>query len=110
MSIAILNSQGKVITFVRDDVPEGWRPPEGCTAIPENELAPDWERVIEIYDIEDVRRERNKKLSDSDWTQLIDCPLDQNKKIEWANYRQALRDLPQNYNGEGPIPWPQYPN
>jgi len=33
MSKAILNSAGQVVTFVRDDVPEGWQPPEGCTCV-----------------------------------------------------------------------------
>jgi hypothetical protein len=39
---------------------------------------------------------RNEKLKQSDWTQLTDSPLSTNKKIAWANYRQALRDLPEN--------------
>lgn len=45
MSLAILNSVGQVVTFVRDDVPAGWTPPEGCTAIPESELPAGWERA-----------------------------------------------------------------
>lgn len=44
-SLAILNSDGKVVTFVRPDVPEGWRPPEGCTAVPADELPENWERA-----------------------------------------------------------------
>lgn len=36
---------------------------------------------------------RNKLLSASDWTQTIDAPVDQ---AAWAEYRQALRDLPEN--------------
>jgi hypothetical protein len=35
---------------------------------------------------------RNAELSMSDWTQLPDAPVD---KLAWANYRQALRDIPQ---------------
>ena len=34
-------------------------------------------------------------LSASNWTQLPDSPLSESKKLEWATYRQALRDLPQ---------------
>jgi hypothetical protein len=34
---------------------------------------------------------RNAQLSQSDWTQLPDAPVD---KAAWATYRQALRDLP----------------
>ena len=39
------------------------------------------------------RAVRNKKLTDSDWTQAPDSPLSEEKKKEWATYRQALRDL-----------------
>tara|TARA_A100001015_G_C14726131_1_gene607944 strand:+ start:535 stop:753 length:219 start_codon:yes stop_codon:yes gene_type:complete len=39
------------------------------------------------------RAVRNKKLIDSDWTQANDSPLSEEKKKEWATYRQALRDL-----------------
>lgn len=41
-SLAIIDSQGRVVTFVRSDVPDGWQPPNGCTAIPYNELPSDW--------------------------------------------------------------------
>lgn len=34
---------------------------------------------------------RNAELIKSDWTQLPDAPTD---KAAWAEYRQALRDLP----------------
>jgi hypothetical protein len=47
MAIAILNSLGQVVTFVRDDVPETWAPPEGCTAVPESELPDGWVRAPE---------------------------------------------------------------
>ena len=41
--------------------------------------------------LERVRNWRDAKLKESDWTQLPDAPVD---KIAWAEYRQALRDLP----------------
>lgn len=41
-----------------------------------------------------LRIQRNKLLAESDWTQLIDSPLTSDKKQEWADYRQELRDLP----------------
>lgn len=65
-----------------------------------------WEQtwVINSYSEEDIqaridiqwsriRAERNQKLSACDWTQLPDCPLNNTKQLEWANYRQALRDI-----------------
>ena len=106
MALAILNALGQVVTFVRDDLPEGWTPPEGFTAIPEAELPAGWQREPERHDMADVRRERNERLTASDWTQVADAPVDQ---AAWAAYRQSLRDLPSNYSGEGPIPWPVAP-
>ena len=38
---------------------------------------------------------RDQKLKDSDWTGFADSPLSDEKKAEWATYRQALRDLPE---------------
>ena len=43
-----------------------------------------------------LREERDKLLKDSDWTVFIDSPLSDEKKAEWATYRQTLRDLPEN--------------
>lgn len=41
---------------------------------------------------EQIKLWRNAVLAQTDWTQLPDSPAD---KQAWANYRQALRDLPQ---------------
>jgi hypothetical protein len=38
-----------------------------------------------------IKRWRNAQLAASDWTQLPDAPVN---KAAWAEYRQALRDLP----------------
>ena len=38
-----------------------------------------------------IKNWRNAQLKASDWTQLPDAPTD---KEAWAEYRQALRDLP----------------
>ena len=39
-----------------------------------------------------IRATRNNLLSQSDWTQVLDAPVD---KTAWATYRQALRDITQ---------------
>jgi hypothetical protein len=44
-SLAILDAHGRVVTFVRPDVPAGWQPPDGCTAVPDDELPEGWERA-----------------------------------------------------------------
>lgn len=45
--------------------------------------------------VANMRAERDRLLSASDWTQVLDAPVD---RTAWATYRQALRDLP---NAEG---------
>jgi hypothetical protein len=42
-SLAIVNAAGRVVTFVRPDVPEGWSPPDGCTAAPADQLPTGWQ-------------------------------------------------------------------
>ena len=54
------------------------------TVEPKNLVSDVWFRV-----------ERNKRLSDCDWTQTNDCQLSETKIQEWKVYRQALRDLPE---------------
>lgn len=51
--------------------------------------------------------ERNNRLSASDWTQLPDAPVDQ---AAWAEYRQALRDLPDNTSDPSNPVWPTPPS
>ena len=41
------------------------------------------------------RQIRDIKLKRCDWTQATDSPLSDEKKAEWATYRQQLRDLPE---------------
>jgi hypothetical protein len=41
-----------------------------------------------------IREKRAKLLTDSDWTQTRDCPLEDTKIEEWTTYRQTLRDMP----------------
>jgi hypothetical protein len=39
------------------------------------------------------RLKRNALLQASDWTQVSDCSLTEEKKAEWQSYRQELRDI-----------------
>lgn len=55
-----------------------------------------------------VRSTRDKRLADSDWTQLPDVPLSAEKKAEWATYRQGLRDVT-NQTDPFDIVWPVQP-
>ncbi|WP_319469371.1 tail fiber assembly protein [uncultured Pseudodesulfovibrio sp.] len=53
-----------------------------------------------------VRAERDRRLRACDWTVLPDCPLAEVRKTEWADYRQALRDVPQQGGFPEVIDWP----
>jgi len=55
---------------------------------------------------ENARESRNLMLSESDWTQVADAPVD---KAAWAAYRQALRDIPQQAGFPTSITWPVKP-
>lgn len=56
--------------------------------------------------INNVCADRNIQLSDSDWTQLPDSPVD---RVAWAVYRQALRDVTTQLNFPWNIQWPESP-
>lgn len=53
--------------------------------------------MTETIDIEhfkmQLRLMRNDLLNATDWTQFADVPMTEEKRSEWATYRQALRDL-----------------
>ena len=45
-------------------------------------------------DLSQIRNQRDYHLQVCDWTQGSDSPLTDEKKAEWATYRQELRDFP----------------
>lgn len=85
-----------------------------------------WEQVKTKYDelvsaepLKLLREERDKRLAETDWTQLKDIDLDIIRERNWKNYRQKLRDLPSknipklNSNGDldmSSVDWPTKPS
>ena len=55
----------------------------------------------------DFRGNRNYLLSECDWTQVPDAPVD---SAAWAVYRQQLRDLPANTTDPRTVEWPVPPS
>lgn len=53
-----------------------------------------------------IRKKRDTLLSSSDWTQVSDAPVD---RVEWAAYRQALRDIPEQEGFPWDVVWPTEP-
>ena len=71
---------------------------EGKTLIEEGQHDVDWDTI---------RLRRDAALKDSDWRAVKDRVL----LNEWRDYRQALRDLPQDFNSANDAAdnWPQSP-
>ena len=60
-----------------------------------------------------IRTERDKLLTNSDWTQGADSPLTSAKKTAWATYRTKLRTLPEDQKDKttyASITWPSEPS
>ena len=59
-----------------------------------------------------LRQERNMKLGETDFTQLADFQekLTVFEKEQWRDYRQALRDLPNQTADPEVVVWPEEPS
>lgn len=60
-----------------------------------------WDQIVKM---------RDALLKDCDWTQLADSPLSNDKKTEWATYRQALRDITASTTDASKVVWPKAPS
>ena len=56
-----------------------------------------------------VRYERDELLTQCDWTQMPDSPLDSTIKASWATYRTELRDVTEQSGFPTDITWPTTP-
>ena len=65
-----------------------------------------WMAMKDAEQAQAIRQQRNQKLTESDWTQVADAPVD---KAAWATYRQALRDVPSQAGFPWDIQWPTQP-
>lgn len=57
---------------------------------------------------EQIRSQRNVLLTESDWITLADSNPKPSKEA-WLAYRQALRDIPQNFSTPESVVWPAKP-
>ena len=53
-----------------------------------------------------MRKQRDEKLAECDWTQVADAPVN---KAAWATYRQALRDVTTQEGFPWTFTWPSKP-
>ncbi|MDY5613652.1 tail fiber assembly protein [Dysosmobacter sp.] len=59
---------------------------------------------------EEARAQRNRLLEESDWTQVLDAPIDASTREAYRAYRQSLRDIPEQEGFPGTIIWPKLPS
>ena len=59
-----------------------------------------------------IRKKRDRLLTESDWTQANDTPLTDANVAKWKTYRTSLRDLPSDQSSKtkySDITWPTKP-
>ena len=61
---------------------------------------------IDIKASEDIRKTRNNLISESDWMACSDVVMSD----EWKDYRQALRDIPEQEGFPHSVDWPTQPS
>jgi hypothetical protein len=59
--------------------------------------------------ISDIMIKRRNLLTASDWTQLPNGPLTEQRKLEWQTYRQQLRDITSQAGYPTNVVWPTPP-
>ena len=62
--------------------------------------------VAPVFQMEELRRQRNQLLAETDWWVFPDSP---DATAEQLAYRQALRDLPANTTDPANPVWPTKP-
>lgn len=71
----------------------GWINPENVPSI--EQINAKFQELNAAEPMRLLRQERNIKLSETDWMSFSDSPI---MTDAWRTYRQALRDLPQNFS------------
>lgn len=56
-----------------------------------------------------IKHYRDELLLSSDWTQLPDTILNEAERTAWQDYRQALRDIPQDFINPDDVIFPTRP-
>lgn len=70
------------------------------------DMSDDARAALDAQQAASQRAERNRRLSESDWTQVLDAPVNQ---AAWATYRQSLRDITTQTGFPWEVSWPEMP-
>ena len=93
------------IWTMRGDVLE-WQD-DNITAPTDAEIKKKYDELVAAEPLNEVRKERNLRLQESDWTQNRDVTL--SNDADWKTYRQALRDITKDYKTLEDVKWPEKP-
>jgi hypothetical protein len=82
----------------------------GTEPIPQSEINQKLDQAQYEIEMENLRAERDRKLSETDYLTISDRPIPISD--EMTTYRQQLRDLPSQYNSleDFPVSWPNQPS
>ena len=102
--------QGSVTNNTREDF-ESLRWADDRTKPTWAELETKWVEIENEAQWEEIRLKRTELLLRSDYTQLGDVSLSVRIAInDWKKYRQALRDIPQDFADLNEVVWPEKPS
>jgi len=79
----------------------------------QEELETCWTEYLaeqELEKVNNLRKERNRLLAETDWVITMHKELGTNIPAAWKTYRQALRDLPANTEDPANPVWPTKPS
>ena len=62
--------------------------------------------ALDANQAKSVREDRNKRLAETDWTQLTDAPVN---SAAWGTYRQNLRNITEQSGFPWEVTWPTKP-
>ena len=90
-------------TWESIELPEGYEKPS------KEEFEAKLQELIDAQPWNELREERNKRLSQCDWVTLKAYSTGAPVPEEWKTYMQALRDLPANTKDPSNVTWPHEP-
>ena len=89
----------------------GWRCISSDSVIQDGETVVETipQSLIDFKVVIEYRSIRDRMLNACDWRMKVDSPMDAAHKSAYTNYRQALRDVPQQAGFPTTINWPIEP-
>jgi hypothetical protein len=104
-AFAVVNASGRVVTFVRPDLPAGWAPPAGCTAIPADQLPAGWQYAPDDRPVPTTISARQARLwlirngitlaqVDAVIASIPDAITRESVRVEWEYGTEVHRDGP----------------